>query len=143
VARTVIPGRWLVDLEQSLAAGESSEDLAVALVVLASVAGTQVPMDRNEARGAARRALFLLAAGGDPERGLDLDGRAVTALAEELRTVDRQLALERSLIELRAQAKGLPHASEAVHGLLDAPDVAWRAYAAGLLAEELGGDGDA
>jgi hypothetical protein len=27
-----------------------------------------------------------------------------------------------------------------VHGLIDAPDVAWRAYAAGLLAEELGGE---
>ena len=41
-----------------------------------------------------RRAIFLLAAGGDPERGLDLDGRAVTAMAKA-RTVDRQLALER------------------------------------------------
>jgi hypothetical protein len=29
-----------------------------------------------------------------------------------------------------------------VHGLIDAPDVAWRAYAAGLLAEELGGVDD-
>jgi hypothetical protein len=28
--------------------------------------------------------------------------------------------------------------SEAVHSLLDAPEVAWRAYAASLLAEELG-----
>jgi hypothetical protein len=31
--------------------------------------------------------------------------------------------------------------SEAVHGLVDAPDVAWRAYAASLLAEELGAEG--
>ena len=130
---------WLLDLERSLADGEGTEQLAVALVVLASVAGAEVPIGKDEVHGAARRAIFLMAAGGDPERGLDLDGRAVSALAEDLRTVDRQLVLERGLQELRAQAKGLPHASEALHGLAEAPDVAWRAYAAGLLAEELGG----
>ena len=96
-------------------------------------------VEPDELHGAARRAVFLLAAGGDPERGLDLDGRAVSALAEELRTVDRQLALEQGLVELRLEAEGLPHVSEAVHGLIDAPEVAWRAYAAALLAEELGG----
>jgi hypothetical protein len=130
---------WLLDLERSLAEGEGTETLAVALIVLASIAGADVQIDEAEVHSAARRAVFLLAAGGDPERGLDLDGRAVTALAEELRTVDRQLALERGLVELRLQAQGLPHASEAVHGLIHAPEVAWRAYAAGLLAEELGG----
>ena len=90
--------------------------------------------------GASRRALYLLAAGGDPERGLDLNGRAVTALADELRTVDRQLALESGITELSAQAKGFPHVSEADHALADAPDVAWRAFACSLLAEELGED---
>lgn len=130
---------WLLDLERSLAEDAGTENLAVALVVFATMAGADVEVDPDEVRGAARRALFLLTAGGDPERGLDLDGRAVTALAEELRTVDRQLALERGLLELRLQTQGLPHASEAVHGLIDAPDVAWRAYAAGLLAEQLGG----
>jgi len=100
------------------------------------VAGGRVTLDADEAHGAARRALLLLAAGGDPERGLDLHGRAVTALADELRTVDRQLVLEEGLRELRVQAAGLPHVSEAVHALQEAPDVAWRAYAASLLAEE-------
>jgi hypothetical protein len=131
---------WLLELERSLAEDTGTENLAVGLVVLATMAGADVQVDADEIRGAARRALFLLTAGGDPERGLDLDGRAVTALAEELRTVDRQLALERGLLELRLQAQGLPHTSEAVHGLIGAPDVAWRAYAAGLLAEELGTD---
>jgi hypothetical protein len=135
----VSPSSWLLELERSLAEDEGTDNLAVGLVVLASVAGADVPIEQEEVRGAARRALFLLAAGGDPERGLDLDGRAVGALADELRTVDRQLALEQGLLDLRARAQGLPHASEALHGLLDAPDVAWRAYAAGLLAEELGG----
>jgi hypothetical protein len=64
----------------------------------------------------------------------------VASIADELRTVDRQLALEAGINELAAQAKGLPHVSEALHGLMHAPEVAWRAYAASLLADELGGD---
>lgn len=129
---------WLLGLESSLAEDEGSDELATALVVLASVAGREVQIGGDEAHGASRRALLLLAAGGDPDRGLDLNGRAVTALAEDLRTVDRQLALERGLDELKAQAKGLPHVTEALAALRATPDVAWRAYACSLLAEELG-----
>jgi hypothetical protein len=135
----VSPAPWLLELERSLAEDEGTESLAVGLVVLASVAGADVPVEPDDVRAAARRALLLLTAGGDPERGLDLHGRAVSAMADELRTVDRQLALEQGLVDLRFQAEGLPHASEAVHGLMHAPDMAWRAYAAGLLAQELGG----
>lgn len=131
---------WLAGLEESLAADEEGEELPVALVLLATVAGREVPLDPAETRGAARRALLLLTAGGDPARGLDLNGRAVSAMADDLRTVDRQLALEQGVRELTLAAQGLPHVSEALHGLAAAPDVAWRAYAAGLLAEELGGD---
>jgi hypothetical protein len=131
---------WLLELERSLAESDDASELATALVVLASVAGENVAVDEDEVHGASRRALYLLAAGGDPERGLDLNGRAVAALADDLRTVDRQLALESGIAELRAQAKGLPHVSEAVHALADAPDVAWRAFACSLLAEELGED---
>jgi hypothetical protein len=131
-------GSWLRDLEGSLAEDESGDGLATALVVLVSVAGQEVQLGEEEAHGASRRALLLLTAGGDPDRGLDLNGRAVTALAEEVRTVDRQLALERGLDELKAEAKGLPHVSEALTALRAAPDVAWRAYACSLLAEELG-----
>ena len=130
----------LPELELSLAESEDPNALATTLVVLAAVAGDNVPLDEDEVHGACRRALLLLTAGGDPERGLDLNGRAVSALAEELRTVDRQLALEQGIADLRAQAKGLPHVSEAVHALADAPDVAWRAFACSLLAEELGED---
>jgi hypothetical protein len=129
---------WLLGLENSLAEDEGGDELATALVVLASVAGQEVQIGDDEAHGASRRALLLLAAGGDPDRGLDLNGRAVTALAEDLRTVDRQLALERGLDELKAQAKGLPHVTEALAALRATPDVAWRAYACSLLAEELG-----
>jgi hypothetical protein len=131
-------GSWLRALEGSLADDQSGDQLATALVVLASVAGQEVRLGQDEAHGASRRALLLLTAGGDPDRGLDLNGRAVSALAEEVRTVDRQLALERGLDELKAEAKGLPHVSEALTALRATPDVAWRAYACSLLAEELG-----
>jgi len=134
------PPSWLVDLERSLAEDEGTDNLAVGLVVLASIGGTEVSLEPEEAKASTRRAVFLLASGGDPERGLDLEGRAVSAVAEELRTVDRQLALEEGLRNLRLLAEGLPHASEALHGMLHAPEVAWRAYAAGLLAEELSSD---
>ena len=132
-------GAWLRDLERSLAEDQSGNELATALVVLASVAGQEVQIDEDEEHGASRRALVLLTAGGDPDRGLDLNGRAVTALADEVRTVDRQLALERGLDELKAEAKGLAHVSEALTALRATPDVAWRAYACSLLAEELDG----
>jgi hypothetical protein len=135
-----VSASWLAELERSLAESDETDALATSLVVLAAVAGENVAIDEDEAHGACRRAIFLLAAGGDPERGLDLHGRAVTAVAEELRTVDRQLALEQGIADLRAQAKGLPHVSEAVHALADAPDVAWRAFACSLLAETLSKD---
>jgi hypothetical protein len=136
----VSPAAWLLGLERSLAGGEGTDELATALVVLASVAGRDVHVEPTEIHGAARRALVLLGAGGDPSRGLDLHGRAVTAMADDLRTVDRQLALEDGIRQLRVEASGLPHVSEAVHALAETPDVAWRAYAASLLAEELAGD---
>jgi hypothetical protein len=131
---------WLTRLERSLAEDEGTETLALSLILLASVAGTDVAIADAERRAAARRALLLLAAGGDPGRGLDLNGRAVTALADDLRSADRQLVLEEGMRDLRQLATGLPHVSEAVNGLVAAPDVAWRAYAASLLAEELAGD---
>ena len=128
---------WLESLERSLAADEGTDALANGVVVLATVGGRDVHVDPDEAHGAARRALFLLSAGGDPDRGLDLHGRAVGAIADDLRSVDRQIALEDGLRQLRIEAQGLPHVSEALNGLIDAPDVAWRAYAAGLLAQQL------
>jgi hypothetical protein len=107
------------------------------VVVLAAAAGQKVYVNEDELHGAARRAVLLLATGGDPERGLDVHGRAVTALADDLRTTDRQIALEQGVADLRVQAQGLPHVTEAIKALTDAPEVAWRAYAASLLAEAL------
>ena len=134
------PATWLLELERALAGDEGTDTLATGVVVLATVAGRDVHVDEEEARGAARRALLLLSTGGDPSRGLDLHGRAVSSMADDLRTVDRQIALEEGVKQLRVQAEGLAHVSEALHALVDAPDVAWRAYAAGILAQELEGD---
>jgi len=131
---------WLTRLEESLAADEGTETLALSLILLASVAGTDVAIGDTDRRAATRRALLLLAAGGDPGRGLDLNGRAVAAISDDLRTADRQLTLENGMQDLRQLATGLPHVSEAINGLVAAPDVAWRAYAASLLAEELAAD---
>ena len=96
-----------------------------------------MPLDEDEVNAATRRALFVLAAGGDPARGLDLNGSAVTRLADDLADDERRAALARGLNALRAGTAGLPHLSETVHALIDAPETAWRAYACSLLAEEL------
>ncbi|HTZ04539.1 MAG TPA: hypothetical protein VMB53_02170 [Gaiellaceae bacterium] len=103
------------------------------LVALALLAGRDVPLDEDELRGALRRSLLLLAAGGDPHRGLELDGRAVTALADELDTPARREALLAGMGSLAGEA---PDAE----ALAAEPELAWRLYACGLLAEELAAD---
>ena len=127
---------WLDQLEALLV----EADEATAVVTVASVAGRELALDPDEVHGAGRRALLVLAAGGDPSRGLDLDGPAVHTLASDLDAPDRRETLEDGLFRLLEDATGLPHASEAVRALLAAPDLAWRAYACSLLAEELAGD---
>jgi hypothetical protein len=125
---------WLVELERLT----SQSDLATALVTVASVAGRGVALDDDEARAVGRRALLVLASGGDPQRGLDLRGPAVERAADELETPERRSALSVGLVRLRDDAIGLPHVTEAVKALIDAPETAWRAYAAAVLAEQLG-----
>jgi len=127
---------WLDQLEDLLAAS----DEATAVVTVASVAGRELQHDPDELRGAGRRAVLVLAAGGDPSRGLDFDGPAVIGLASELDVPERREALEDGLFRLLELARGLPHLSEAVRGLLAARDLAWRAYACSLLADQLGED---
>ena len=127
---------WLAQLEELLAAS----DEAIAVTTVASVAGRELALDADELRAGTRRALLVLASGGDPSRGLDLDGQAVARLAEELDRPERREALEDGLFRLLENARGFAHVSETVRGLLGAPDVAWRAYACSLLAEELAAD---
>jgi hypothetical protein len=124
---------WLDELEATLAAAE----LADAVVTVAFVAGRDVPIDPDELQAATRRAVLVLAAGGDPQRGLDLEGPAVERLAAELDSTERRAALEQGLRTLAAS--GRPHVAETAHALLDAPARAWRAYACATLAASFDG----
>ena len=112
-----------------------SLDVVPELPVLAYAAGLGVELG-DDAPGAIRRAMLLLAAGGDPRRGLDLEGRAVTALAADLDEPERRAALAEGLAVLAEAAAGLP-AAAVVARLAAEPELAWRAYAAGVLADSL------
>ena len=117
-------------------AGELGEPLAV----VAYLAGRRVELPAGECNEARRRALLLLAAGGDLRRELGVDDRAVKALALDLRSEPRLRRLGAGLDELARSARHLPRAREAVLFLVRDLELAWRLYALGLLAEELGGE---
>jgi hypothetical protein len=114
-------------------------ELGDPLPVLAYVAGQAVELDEEELNGARRRALLLVAAGGDPQRGLEVDDRAVKALAGDLYTDDRRGQLGRSIDALVVRVRELTTAREAALFLAADIDLAWRLFCLGLLAEELAG----
>jgi hypothetical protein len=112
-------------------------ELGDPLPVLAYLAGQAVQLDEAELNGARRRALLLVAAGGDPHRELDVDGRAVKAIAADLHTKERRDELARSIDDLVLRVRDLPVAREAALFLAGDVDLAWRLFALALLAEEL------
>ena len=107
---------------------------------LAFLAGGSVVLDKNELRAAVRRSELLLATGGDPRRELELDGRAVTALADDLDAPARRAELLAGLERLHGETEGLPAVEAALTRLRQEPELAWRCYACALLAEALVGD---
>jgi hypothetical protein len=127
---------FLEDLERGLARGAAQEPEAV----LALIAGRGVELDPDEVRGAQRRGMQLLAAGGDPQRELELDGRPVVAVADDLDTPERRRAFGAGLDGLRETATGLPNVLARIDALAREPDSAWRWFALTLLAEELSGE---
>jgi hypothetical protein len=86
--------------------------------------------------------MLLLAAGGDPHRALELDGRAVQALADDLDAAERRAGLAAALDALRAAASGLERVTRALDRLRADDDLAWRWLACALLADEVSGEGD-
>jgi hypothetical protein len=108
------------------------------LLGLAWLAGQEVGLDPDELKGALRRAELLLAAGGDPRRELELDGRAVTALADDLDDPAVREQLEDALARLTAGSEGLAAVSDGLARLRAQPDLAWQCYACALLAEAIG-----
>src|SRR5262249_41648320 len=83
-------------------------ELGDPLPVLAYLAGQSIHLDEAELNGARRRALLLVAAGGDPHRELDVDDRAVKAIAADLHTHVRRDELARSIDELVLRVRDLP-----------------------------------
>jgi len=109
--------------------------------VLAYLAGGEVELPDGELNEARRRALLLVAAGGDPRRELGIDDRAVKALAVDLWSEERRDRLTAGLDGLALRARGLPRVRETVLALVRDSDLAWRLFALSLLAEELGDEG--
>src|SRR6185437_7771953 len=131
----VVAADPLADLLTRLEAGELGDPLPV----LAYLAGEGVEIDEDDLNGARRRALLLVAAGGDPHRDLGVDDRAVKALAADLFTDERRAALGHGLDGIVLRVRELPRLREAALFLAGDVELAWRLYALGLLAEELGG----
>ena len=124
-----MPRSRLADLE------ESGVDLPV---VLAWLVRDAVGIPEEELNAARRRAMFVLAAGGDPHRELELDSIAAERLAAELDTPPRRAALGAALEGL--DASGLPTVAAALAALRADPELAWRSLALALLADELAED---
>jgi hypothetical protein len=121
----------LEELEASGIEPRSSE----LLVVLCWLVKDDVEIDDGKLNGARRRAMFVLAAGGDPHRDVDLDSVAAERLAGELDTPERRAQLAAALAELPAD--DLPTVKAAVDSLRRDPELAWRSFALSLLADEL------
>ena len=113
-------------------------ELGDPLPILAYLAGQAVEIDEADLNGARRRALLLVAAGGDPHRELDVDDRAVKALAADLYSDERRRQLGQSIDGLVLRVRDRRAARAAALYLAGDVDFAWRLFSLALLAEELG-----
>lgn len=105
------------------------------LVILCWLVWHEIEIDEGELNAARRRAMFVLAAGGDPHRDVGLDSVAAERLADELDTPERRAQLATALDELPAH--DLASVASAVESLRSDPELAWRSFALSLLADEL------
>lgn len=105
------------------------------LVVLCWLVKDDVDVDEAELNGARRRAMFVLAAGGDPHRDVGPDSVAAERLAGELDTPERRAQLAAALDGLPTD--DLPAVTSARESLRADPGLAWRSFALSLLADEL------
>jgi hypothetical protein len=121
-------------LDELLARVDAGE-LGDPLPVLAYLAGQAIELDEEELNGARRRALLIVAAGGDPHRELEVDDRAVKSLAADLYTDGRRLELGRSVDALVLRVRDLTTVREAALFLAGDIDLAWRLFSLALLVE--------
>jgi hypothetical protein len=126
-----------MDTIDELLARADAGELGDPLPVLAYLAGQAVELAEEDLNGSRRRALLLVAAGGNLQRDLDVDDRAVKALAADLYSEERREQLARSIDALVLRVRDLPTAREAALFLAADVDLAWRLFSLGLLAEEL------
>lgn len=105
------------------------------LVVLCWLVCHEIAIDEGELNAARRRAMFVLAAGGDPHRDVGFDSVAAERLADELDTPGRRAQLATAIEALPAH--DLPSVAAAVESLRADPELAWRSFALSLLADEL------
>jgi hypothetical protein len=125
---------------EELEASGFDEHAGELLVVLVWLVTDDLGIEEDTLNAARRRAMFVLAAGGDPHRELDLDSIAAERLAAELDTPEHRAALAAALEGLAAEASGLPTVSAALEALVGEPELAWRSLALALLADELAGE---
>jgi hypothetical protein len=104
-------------------------------VTLAWLVRESVQIGEDELNAARRRAMFVLAAGGDPHRDLGLESVAAERLADELDSPARRAQLDAALATL--DTSGLPRVAEEVQRLRGDPETAWRTLALALLADEI------
>ena len=123
----------LEQLEESELDPRSSE----LLVVLCWLVREHVAVGDGELKAARRRAMFVLAAGGDPHRDLGLESVAAERLADELDTPERRAQLAAALDGLVPAAERLPAVLSAIEALRAEPELAWRSFSLALLADEL------
>lgn len=121
----------LEELEQAGVDPRSGE----LLVVLCWLVKDEIVVADGELNAARRRAMFVLAAGGGPHRGVGVDSVAAERLADELDTPERRAQLATALAGL--PAGDLPAVAAAVESLRTDSELAWRSFALSLLADEL------
>ena len=131
-----MPRTRLDELEQSGLDAHSGE----LLVVLAWLVAGELGIEMDDLNAARRRAMFVLAAGGDPHRELDHDSIAAERLAAELDTPARRQALARRPRPARRPGRRPADGDGGARALRSEPDLAWRSLALALLADELAGE---
>jgi hypothetical protein len=127
-----IPARARLEELEAAGLDPSSGEL---LVVLCWLVRDEVDVGDEELNAARRRAMFVLAAGGDPHRELEPDSIAAERLAAELDSPGRREELAAALDRL--PTGDLPLVGAAVEALGAEPELAWRSFALALLADEI------
>jgi hypothetical protein len=130
-----------VDVAPLLASLESLGADVDVRPALALLAARDYELDPERLNPPVRRAMLLLAAGGDPHREPEVDGRAATALADDVDAPALRDALAGGLDALVPDAAPHPRIAAAIAALRADSDLAVRAWACAILAEELEADG--